>query len=89
MDLLLLTTYCGYFMLIVGTIGAIFGPMTDDPLKRLLNIEVPSIGVSLIFLVYNETLALMTFLAVNAILTLILIRTILKNEELDADMPKL
>jgi energy-converting hydrogenase A subunit E len=88
-DLVILTTYCGYFMLIVGTLGAIFGPMSDDPFKRLLNIEVPSIGVALILLVYNETLALMTFLAVNTILMLVFVRAIIKNEELETDMPKL
>ena len=84
MDLVILTTYIGYFLLIIGTIGAIFGPMSDDPLKRLLNIEVPSMGVALILLAYNETLALMTFLAVNAVLMLVFVRAIIKNEELEA-----
>ncbi|AEH07015.1 (NiFe)-hydrogenase-3-type complex Eha, membrane protein EhaE [Methanothermococcus okinawensis IH1] len=83
MNLIILTTYIGYFLLIVGTIGAIFGPMVDDPFKRLLNMEVPSMGVSLIFLAYNETLALMTYLAVNAILMLVLVRAIIKNEEME------
>ena len=84
MDLVILTTYIGYFLLIIGTIGAIFGPMSNDPLKRLLNIEVPSMGVALILLAYNETLALMTFLAVNAVLMLVFVRAIIKNEELEA-----
>jgi len=88
-DLLILSTYCGYFMIIVGTLGAIFGPMTNDPLKRLLNMEVPSIGVALIFLAYNETLALMTYIAVNTILMVVLIRAIIKNEESETNMPKL
>ncbi|MDK2789734.1 MAG: energy-converting hydrogenase subunit [Methanothermococcus sp.] len=83
MDLIGLTTYGGYFLLIIGTLGAIFGPMTDDPLRRFLNIEVPSMGVLLIFLAYNETLALMTYLGVNTILMLVLVRAILKNEELE------
>jgi len=84
MNLVILTTYIGYFLLIMGTIGAIFGPMSNDPLKRLLNIEVPSMGVALILLAYNETLALMTFLAVNAVLMLVFVRAIIKNEELEA-----
>ncbi len=88
-DLLILSTYCGYFMIIVGTLGAIFGPMTNDPLKRLLNMEVPSIGVALILLAYNETLALMTYIAVNTILMVVLIRAIIKNEESETNMPKL
>ncbi|ABR54669.1 conserved hypothetical protein [Methanococcus vannielii SB] len=83
MDLITLTMYTGYFLLILGTVGAVIGPMTKDPFKRLLNIEVPSIGVCLVFLAYNQTLALMTFLGVNAILTLILVRAILKNVELE------
>ncbi|MBM7409493.1 energy-converting hydrogenase A subunit E [Methanococcus maripaludis] len=70
-------------MLIIGTVGAVIGPLTKDPFKRFLNIEVPAIGVCLIFLAYNQTLALMTFLGVNAILTLVLVRTIIKNEELE------
>ncbi|MBA2847352.1 energy-converting hydrogenase A subunit E [Methanococcus maripaludis] len=73
----------GYFLLIIGTVGAVIGPLTKDPFKRFLNIEVPAIGVCLIFLAYNQTLALMTFLGVNAILTLVLVRTIIKNEELE------
>ncbi|WP_421077904.1 EhaE family protein [Methanothermococcus sp. Ax23] len=84
MNLVILTMYIGYFLLIIGTIGAIFGPMSNDPLKRLLNIEVPSMGVALILLAYNETLALMTFLAVNAVLMLVFVRAIIKNEELEA-----
>lgn len=83
MDLITLTLYVGYFLLIVGTVGAVIGPLTKDPFKRFLNIEVPAIGVCLIFLAYNQTLALMTFLGVNAILTLVLVRTIIKNEELE------
>ncbi|WP_292461213.1 EhaE family protein [Methanothermococcus sp.] len=84
MNLVVLTTYIGYFLLIIGVIGAIFGPMTNDPLKRLLNIEVPSMGVALIFLAYNETLALMTYIAVNSVLMLVFVRAIIKNEELEA-----
>ena len=81
MDLITLIIYLGYFLLVVGTIGVVFGPMTDDPFKRLLNIEVPSMGVALIFLAYNETLALMTFLGVNAILILVLVWAIVMNTE--------
>ncbi|MDK2929677.1 MAG: energy-converting hydrogenase subunit [Methanococcus sp.] len=83
MDLITLTLYVGYFLLIIGTVGAVIGPLTKDPFKRFLNIEVPAIGVCLIFLAYNQTLALMTFLGVNAILTLVLVRTIIKNEEME------
>ncbi|AAB98517.1 conserved hypothetical protein [Methanocaldococcus jannaschii DSM 2661] len=47
----------------------------------MLNVEVPTIGVSLIFLAYDEALALMTFIAVNAVLSLILIRAVILDAE--------
>jgi len=84
MDLIILTLYLGYFLLILGTIGVITGPKVNDPLNRLLNIEVPSLGLMLIFLAYNQTLALMTYIAINSIITLVFVRTIIKNGELEA-----
>ncbi|WP_459201293.1 EhaE family protein [Methanococcus sp. CF] len=83
MDLVTLALYVGYFLLILGTAGAVIGPLTKDPFKRFLNIEVPAIGVCLIFLAYNQTLALMTFLGVNAIITLVLVRAIIKTKEIE------
>ncbi|WP_456419636.1 EhaE family protein [Methanocaldococcus infernus] len=73
----MLELYIGFFLLIVGTLGSIIGPNVEDPLVRFLNIEVTSCGVSLVFLAYDETLALMTYLAVNALLTIIIVRAIL------------
>jgi len=81
-DLITLTMYCGYIMLIGGTLGAIFGPMATDPFKKLLNMEVPAMGVALILLSYNHTLALMTFITVNTILIIVFVRAIIKNEEI-------
>jgi energy-converting hydrogenase A subunit E len=74
-------TYIGYTLLIIGTLGAVVGPKVDNPLIRMLNVEVPTIGVSLIFLAYDETLALMTFIAVNAVLSLVLIRAVILDAE--------
>ncbi|ACV24159.1 EhaE family protein [Methanocaldococcus fervens] len=73
--------YIGYALLIIGTIGAVIGPRVDNPLIRMLNVEVPTVGVSLIFLAYDEALALMTFIAVNAVLSLILIRAVILDVE--------
>ncbi|MBP2143765.1 energy-converting hydrogenase A subunit E [Methanococcus voltae] len=81
MELVQYTLYTGYILLILGTIGAVMGPMSKDPIKKLLNVEVPSIGLSLILLAYNHTLALMTFLAVNAAIGLVLIRAVIKTVE--------
>ncbi|WP_456372362.1 EhaE family protein [Methanocaldococcus sp.] len=77
--------YLGYVLLIIGTIGAIVGPKSNDKLIRLLNTEVATFGVCFIFLAYDEALALMTFIAVNAILSLILVRAILQNEEYEKE----
>jgi energy-converting hydrogenase A subunit E len=74
-------TYIGYTLLIIGTLGTVVGPKVDNPLIRMLNVEVPTIGVSLIFLAYDETLALMTFIAVNAVLSLVLIRAVILDAE--------
>ncbi|ACX72337.1 MAG: DUF2107 domain-containing protein [Methanococci archaeon] len=85
MDLVQYILYLGYALLIIGTLGAILGPKVEDPLIRFLNVEVPSIGVALIFLTYDEDLALMTFIAVNAILSLILIRALILKEKYESE----
>ncbi|CAB3287433.1 Energy conserving hydrogenase Eha transmembrane protein E [Methanocaldococcus lauensis] len=77
--------YLSYVLLIIGTIGAIVGPKSNDRLIRLLNTEVATFGVCFIFLAYDEALALMTFIAVNAILSLILVRAIIQNEEYEKE----
>ena len=53
---------------------------------RTINTEVPSIGVSLIFLSYNHTIAIITFIATTMIITLVLFRAITRLEELGADV---
>jgi energy-converting hydrogenase A subunit E len=83
MELVEYVLYIGYVLLVIGTLGAVVGPKVNNPLIRMLNVEVPTIGVSLIFLAYDETLALMTFIAVNAVLSLVLIRAVILNTEYD------
>lgn len=77
--------YTGCILAILGSIATVVGPGVKDPIVRTFNTEVASIGVSLIFLVYNHTLGLMTFVAATAVITLILLRAITRLEEMGAD----
>ena len=78
--------YTGCLLAIMGTIATVAGPGVKDPFVRTFNTEVAAIGVSLIFLVYNHTLALMTFVAATTVITLILFRAITRLEEMGADV---
>jgi energy-converting hydrogenase A subunit E len=79
----LISFYLGVTLLIVGSIGVIFGPKASkDPMIRIINLTVPTIGVSLIFLTYNYTLAMLTIIAVNTMFYVIMIRTVIRLEEM-------
>lgn len=78
--------YTGVFLVIVGSIGTVVGPGVKDPLVRILNTEVPAIGVSMIFLTYNHTIALLTFIAATTIISMIFLRALVRLEELGADL---
>jgi len=78
--------YTGVILVILGSIGTVVGPGVKDPLIRTLNTEIPAIGVSLIFLTYNHTIALLTFIAATAIISLILLRAIVRLEEVGAEL---
>lgn len=78
--------YAGCFLAVLGSIATVAGPGVKDPIVRTFNTEVAAVGVSLIFLVYNHTLALMTFVAATAVITLILLRAITRLEEMGADV---
>ena len=78
--------YTGVVLVIIGCIGTAIGPGVRDPLVRTLNTEIPAVGVSLIFLTYNHTIALLTFIAATAIITMILLRAIIRLEEMGADV---
>ena len=77
--------YVGCLLTIIGSMAAVAGPGVKDPIVRTFNTEIAAIGVSLIFLVYNHTLALMTFVAATSAITLILLRVITRLEEMGAD----
>lgn len=78
--------YTGLFLVIIGCIGTAIGPGVKDPLVRTLNTEIPAIGVSLIFLTYNHTIALLTFIAATTIITMILLRAVVRLEEMGAEL---
>jgi energy-converting hydrogenase A subunit E len=78
--------YTGVFLLIVGSIATVIGPGVKDPIIRSLNTEIPSVGISLILLTYNHTVALLTFIAATVIIMMILLRAIVRLEEMGADV---
>jgi len=78
--------YTGVFLVIIGCIASVIGPGVKDPLIRTLNTEIPAVGVSLIFLTYNHTIALLTFVAATAIISMILLRALVRLEEMGAEL---
>ena len=78
--------YTGCILVIIGSIATVIGPGVKDPLVRTLNTEIPAVGVSLIFLTYNSTIALLTFIAATTIITLILLRAIVRLEEMGEEL---
>ena len=69
----------GCIILIIGVIAAGF-PREKTYLTRLINLEIPAFGLLLIMLAYDKMLAIMTFIAVTAISTFVLMRVIERKE---------
>jgi energy-converting hydrogenase A subunit E len=78
--------YAGCILAVLGSLATVAGPGVKDPIVRTFNTEIAAIGVSLIFLSYNHALALMTFVAATAVITLVLLRAITRLEEMGADV---
>lgn len=78
--------YFGIFLAIVGSLATAWGSGVKDPIVRVFNAEVASIGVSLILLSYNHVLALLTLVAASVAMSLILFRAIIRLEEMGADV---
>ncbi|MGB9936903.1 MAG: EhaE family protein [Methanobacterium sp.] len=76
--------YTGCVLTILGSIATVIGPGVKDPVVRTLNTEVAAIGISMILLTYNHTIALLTFIASTLIITMILLRAIVRLEEMGA-----
>ncbi len=80
-----ITFYLGIALLILGSLGVIFGPRSSkEPIIRIINLTVPNTGIALIFLSYNYTLAMLTFLSVGAMFYILTIRAIIRLEEMEA-----
>jgi energy-converting hydrogenase A subunit E len=76
--------YTGCLLTVLGAIGTVIGPGVKDPIVRTLNTEVAAVGISMIFLTYNHTIALLTFVASTLIITMILLRAVIRLEEMGA-----
>ena len=69
----------GCILLLLGVLFTAF-PREKTYLTRLINMEVTEFGLVFIMLTFSETLALVTFVAVNIVTTLIFVRVIEKKE---------
>jgi energy-converting hydrogenase A subunit E len=78
--------YTGVTLTILGGVATAIGPGVKDPIVRTLNTEIAAVGVSLIFLTYNHTIALLTYIAATTIITMILLRAIVRLEEVGAKL---
>ncbi|MBR1368334.1 NiFe hydrogenase [Methanocalculus chunghsingensis] len=68
---------CG--LIILGAISTAW-PSPRDYITRLINLEVASFGLLLVMLSFDETIALLTFVAVSGVSVFILVRVIGKKE---------
>ena len=68
---------CG--LIILGVICTAW-PSPRDYITRLINLEVASFGLLLVMLAFDETIALLTFVAVSGVSVFILVRVIGKKE---------
>jgi len=60
-------------ILVIGVLAVAFvRPKTY--IARLINLEIPGWGLLLVMLAYDEALALLTFVAVTAISTFVIVR---------------
>lgn len=69
----------GCVLLLAGIILTAF-PRNKSYITRLINMEVAEFGLVFIMLGFSEMLALVTFVAVNVVTTLIFVRLIEKKE---------
>jgi energy-converting hydrogenase A subunit E len=63
----------GLAILVIGVLSVAFvRPKTY--VARLINLEIPAWGLLLVMLAYDEALAILTFVAVTAISTFVIVR---------------
>ncbi|NYT06388.1 MAG: DUF2107 domain-containing protein [Methanomicrobiales archaeon] len=70
----------GMALLAIGVVAVAF-PRDRRYLTRLISLEIPAFGLLLIMLSYDETIALLTFIAVTAIATFVLTRVLERRGE--------
>ncbi|MCC7564914.1 MAG: EhaE family protein [Methanomicrobiaceae archaeon] len=70
----------GLAILAIGTAATAF-PGEKTYLARLINLEIPSFGLFLIMLAFDEMLALLTFVGVTAISTFIFVRIMERRDD--------
>ncbi len=70
----------GLVILFIGTVISAF-PGNREYLTRLINLEIAAFGLLLIALSYDETLALMTFIAVSTLSTFVMVLLIERSRE--------
>ncbi len=71
--------FIGLFLILAGTAATAF-PRPKTYLNRLINLEIPGIGILLVMLSYNEALALLTYGGVSALSVFIFARLLQKRE---------
>jgi len=64
--------FIGLILLTIGTWVSAF-PRDREYLTRLINLEIPAFGLLLVALSFDETLALLTFIAVSTLTTFVLV----------------
>ena len=72
--------FAGLILLIIGTWVTAF-PRDRDYLTRLINLEIPAFGLLLVALSFDETLALLTFIAVSTLTTFVLVLLIERRSQ--------
>ncbi|MDD3620779.1 MAG: DUF2107 family protein [Methanofollis sp.] len=70
----------GLAILIIGAVAAAF-PRPKTYLSRIIVLEIPAWGLLLMMLAYDEALALLTFIAVTAISTFVMVRVVERRGE--------
>ena len=65
----------GFLLLFIGVFAVAF-PRDRRYLTRLIHIEIPAFGLFLVMLALDETIALVTFVAVNGVSAFVLMRVL-------------
>ena len=65
----------GLLLITIGIVASVF-PRTREYLDRLINVEIAATGLMLVLLSFDETIALLTFVAVTTLATAVLVRVI-------------